>query len=103
MTGWQLIGTLIVGVGIWIIGTFYWLRMAAAALLLIGWAAFSVFAPIYILYETVRRGDLLQGVATVAASLIPAFLFAIVFLLAVERVRRDLKMGTFWMPWNARD
>ena len=88
---------------VWLIGTFYWLRILVLATILVVWGAATVALPIYFAGTAAADGRVLQAVLTLAVSVIPAGLFLITAHGARRWLAGRLQRGTFWQPLGSRD
>ncbi len=92
------------GLALWLIVEFYWLRKMALAALLVGWGAVAIAAPVWLAVRHMGSGDYLMAIVTAVVASLPALIwFFTVFGHVLPAVQRDMRQGLFFRPWNSRD
>lgn len=90
------------GIAVWIIVSFYWLRVLACAALVFIWGIVGVIVPLYLGMGAILSGNFSNGMLTLAVLAVTGTLWVIAFMQAREWLRRTRKAGFFRTPWNAR-
>lgn len=103
MTMSQFYATVFVVALVWIIGTFFWLRLVAAALLLAVWGIVAFILPLAHAMNYLGEGRVLAAVAVVLVAAIPAYLFAMTSRFAMRWLEKERERGGLGRPLFARD
>jgi hypothetical protein len=103
MTVLQFYATVFFVALVWIVGTFFWLRLVAAVLLLAVWGAAAFILPLALAMNYLGEGRVLAATAVVLVAAIPAYLFAMTSRFAVRWLERERERGGFARPLFARD
>lgn len=103
MDGKEILALVVLAGLVWLIVTFYWLRIIAVALLLLAWGAAAVGGPLYLAYTSIDAGNEGQAILTLLVGLIPAFFWYIAAGHALAWLEREKKFGLLNQPWDARD
>lgn len=99
----QRIFELAIGAGLlWLIVSFYWLRVVTCAGLLAAWGSVAIVAPAYFALRYFGEGAVFSGILTCGLLVMMGFFWWIGTKAALTWARDRDRYGKFWLPWNAR-
>ncbi|CAN7288648.1 hypothetical protein [Rhizobium sp. LjRoot254] len=97
------VATLVIGgLVIWVVVSFYWLRVLACAGLLVVWGVVGVFVPIYLAAEAFQGGQIDKSLFTLLVCAVTGGLWYFAFNAARDWYRRMKRIGFSKKRWNAR-
>jgi len=82
--------------------SFYWLRVATAALLLVAWGGLAFVLPLYVVAKSLNEGSIFGVVIAPLVAAPTAYLWFMTAKSARRWYEREERLSTFWKPWNAR-
>ena len=103
MTMLQFYATVLVVALVWIIGTFFWLRLAATALILATWGAAAFILPLVLAINHLGEGRLFMAAAVIVVATIPAYLFIMASRFAMRWIERERERGGLNRGWLAKE
>ena len=93
----------LLGIFIWFIATFYWLRILSCGLLLTLWGITVIAAPIYFTFIHINEGNWVAAIGMVVLIMFyGGALWWIAASAAFNWVRKEKAEGGFRQPWNTR-
>ncbi len=95
-----LIAVVLLGV-VWLISKYHWLRIITCGFLLAAWGIIPVMAPV-LAFMSFSKGDVFTAIVQLGFGAFMAwFWWGLGVNIAQNWVKREIKQGIFWKPWNA--
>ncbi len=95
-----LMGLVFLGV-LWLIFKYHWLRIITCGFLLAAWGIAPVMTPVLV-FMSFSKGDVFIGIAQLGLGAFLAWIWWGIGVNSAQNwISREIKLGTFWRPWNA--